>query len=168
MLQSFDDVRIASAESDTPGAIAGTVTDLMEGFGSIFEKLPKPIRPSGEFDVNTRGLLRADMAVNVDGTVLAPLDKGANCDGETGSRSFVCIRRHNVILADNWDSSSPDQVKSRVTALVPTEIFKEPAQVLIKLGELDIPGNPFRDFEGYEPGIVMPDVVPPDRLGPKQ
>jgi hypothetical protein len=168
MLASYDDVRLAESESDTPGKVAGAVTDAMAGFGQLLEKLPAAVRPSGRFDVNTRGLMRAEVAVNIAGTVVKPLDRGADCDGATNTPTFICTRRHNVILADNWDASSPAQVETRVRAMTIGEIFGEPARLLKAAADQDVPGNPFQDFLGYEPGIVKPDVVPEDRLGPRK
>lgn len=168
MLVNYDDVCLAESEGDTPGKVAGAVTDAMASFGQLLEKLPSAVRPSGKFDVNTRGLMRAEIAVNIAGTVVKPLDAGTNCDGETNTPIFVCARRHNVILADNWDASSPAQVETRVRAMTIGEIFGEPARLLKAAADQDVPGNPFQDFLGYEPGIVKPDVVPDDRLGPRK
>ncbi len=168
ILASYDDVRLAESGSPTPGKVAGAVTEAMAGFGQLLEKLPAAVRPSGRFDVNTRGLMRAEVAVNIAGTAVKPFDVGSDCDGATGTPTFICARRHNVILADNWDASSPAQVETRVRAMTIGEIFGEPARLLKAAADQDVPGNPFQDFLGYEPGIVRPDVVPEDRLGPRK
>lgn len=165
---NYADARFAESEAGTPGKVAGAVTDAMAGFGQLLEELPGAVRPSGKFDVNTRGLMRAEVGVNIAGTVVKPIDAGTDCDGATNTRTFVCARRHNVILADNWDASSPGQVETRVRAMTIGEIFGEPARLLKAAADQDVPGNPFQDFLGYEPGIVKPDVVPEDRLGPRK
>lgn len=157
MLRGYNDVTIQTADNDTPGSAAGMVADLMSGFMNAMGSF------SGDDDtgISGRGLFRADVNVNVGSIPLAPFDTGINCAGDQTNATFLCIRRHNVILGDTWASGSSSQMERRVRALVPTSAFEQFSEVTDLIGSIPI----LSEFRDFRPGYVAPDtVLPPDRL----
>ena len=157
MLRGYNDVTIQTAENDTPGSAAGMVADLMSGFMNAMGSF------SGDDDtgISGRGLFRADVNVNVGSIPLTPFDSGTDCAGGQTNATFLCIRRHNVILGDTWASGNSSQMERRVRALVPTSAFEQFSDVTDLIGSIPI----LSEFRDFRPGYVAPDtVLPPDRL----
>lgn len=156
ILRDYNDVSVQTTNSDTPGNAAGTVANLMAGFMNVMGEF----NGDGDSGLDTRGLYRADVNVNVGSLPLAPFNTGSNCTGAQTAETFLCIQRHNVILADSWASRDSAEMQRRVRALVPTSAFE-------RLTDLtDVIANvPFlQEFGRFEPGYVAPDtVIPPDR-----
>lgn len=142
----------------TSGEVAGFETMLTEIAGAL-SKIDKDLKS----DLKAGGLVEANVAVAV-----SPFerygfetDKAVKCGG--AKDVFTCINRKNVILTDSWGAANQEQVIDRTQGFVPAAIAADWTDVFNKLSA--IPG--LSEFDEFEPGIVMPDVVPPDRLGKK-
>lgn len=135
-----------------PGAsIAETLADV----GSLMDEFI----PGADWDLDNDGLYEATVGLNVGANRFLAGDK--NCNSQTSKKTFACIERHNVILAESWDSGSPGQVIQRVKAFVPMGAFEKTKGITDKVGERFL----FQEWKRFEPGYVAPDVIPSDRLG---
>jgi len=156
MLRNYSDVSVQTTNSNTPGSAAGTIANLLGGFANAM----------GRFNGNgatfdTRGLYRADVNVNVGSVPLAPFDSGTNCAGQQSADSFLCIRRHHVILGDTWASRDSADMQRRVQGLVPTSAFESITQLTGLISSVPV----LQEFGRFQPGYVAPDtVLPPDRI----
>lgn len=160
LLARFDNVTNGTANAETPGTAAtlvrNTTTQLL-GLVDVFST-------EGDFDLDSRGLYTSRVSVAVAALPINGFAQGADCANQQSGATFTCIQRHNVILADTWNSGSPDHVAERVRGLVPMGIF---AQVTGLLGALS--SIPFlRELDRFDPGYVSPDVIAGDRLGTYQ
>jgi hypothetical protein len=164
LLRNFDDVSAGIENSQTPGSGAGTVGQLMSTFLNAMGRF----RGNSDNFLNNNGLYRADVSSNVAAISMAPFNHGTNCAGEQTDQTFLCIRRHNVILADSWSARDPEQVANRVKSLVPMSIFERFAVITDVLARAPDTLPMAQEFAGFRPGYVAPDVIPPDRLGPYQ
>jgi hypothetical protein len=113
------------------------------------------MRTSG-FDLRDHALHSAELNVAVTnlGTMPQPF-----------SDLPVTLSSRYVLLGDGWDSSGPAQVSGRAGGLLITDAVPV-LRPLLSLGKnlLAIVEPAFRDFC---PGIVDPEQVPADRLGPQ-
>lgn len=158
LLQNFGRVNERTQNDSTPGTAAGLVSGLTGGFLAAVSAFGS----DGDFDLDERGLYRANVEVGVATLPASSMARGQDCAGAQSNDVYTCIRRHNVILADAWTSRSPQEAARRVRALVPMGALDEVTGVLGGLS-----GLPFLEELGrFEPGRVSPDVIPSDRLGP--
>lgn len=156
ILRNYGDVTVATTNSETPGSGAGTVASAMSGFMSAMGSL----RGGNNATLDTRGLYRADINVNVGSIPIAPLDSGINCAGVQTNTIFLCIRRHHVILADTWASRDSEEMQRRVQGLVPTSAFAGISGVTGLMANLPV----LQEFGRFQAGYVASDtVLPPDR-----
>lgn len=157
MLRNYNDVTVQTTNSDTPGSAAGTIANLM----GLFTNAMGRFNSNGNVALDTRGLYRADVTVNVGGIPMAPFNTGTNCAGQADSESFLCIRRHHVILGDTWASRNSSEMQRRVQGLVPTSAFQDLTAVTNLIGNIPV----LAEFGRFQPGYVAPDtVLPPDRI----
>ena len=160
MLRKFDDVTVGTQNSETPGAAAQAVAGAMSTFITLLGKF----NTSADFDLDSKGLYRAEVNVNVGSINIPPFNQGTDCANQQTNETFLCLRRHNVILADTWSASDPAHTERRVKALVPAGIFDKVSKLTDAISAI-----PFlQEFDGFKPGFVVPDVIPADRLGPYQ
>ncbi|MBB1061988.1 TadE/TadG family type IV pilus assembly protein [Marilutibacter spongiae] len=149
---------------------AGAISKLLEGPGSLLEKLP------GEFPPNKHGLVTAKVEVrprNLEtrqgtaATFLKPFDA-----------IDLVMTSEQALLADTWGASGNGhldagsafrnnrRVRDQVRTLVPSAYLGDSiGEVLEKLEPMEkVPliGVPFR----IRPGYIEPDIVPRDRLKP--
>lgn len=159
LLRDYNDVTVASTNSATPGTSAGMVAGLMGGILNAMGSF----NGNGNVGLSTNGLYRADVNVNVGSIPVAPFDTGVNCAGVQSSDTFLCIRRHHVILADTWASGSSTQMQQRVQGMVPTSAFEQFSAVTNIVAGL--PG--LEEWGRFTPGYVAPDtIIPVDRQAP--
>jgi len=151
-----DDVGSTMSNAATPGSIAGTIDSVITTFTSAISALSD----NADFDVNRNGLYTSRVAVDVGANQMG-FTGNTNCAGDASADVFSCIRRHNVILTDTWSSESPDQAASRARGLVPMAIFDRVQPVFSAIGNFPL----LEELGGFEPGYVLPDVIPADRLG---
>lgn len=132
-----------------------TLTEIANVLSKIDDDLTSDLKPGG--------LVEAHVAVAISPNERYGFekDKAVKCAGVT--EVFTCVNRSNVILTDTWGAANQEQVIDRTQAFVPAAIAEDWTDILQKLQA--IPG--LSEFSEFEPGIVMPDVVPPERLGKK-
>lgn len=156
MLRNYSDVTVQTTNSDTPGSAAGTIADLMAGFMNTMGRF----NGDGDVALDTRGLYRADINVNVGSIPLSPLNSGTNCANAETNQTFLCIRRHHVILGDTWASRDSPEMQRRVRGLVPTSAFERITDLTDIIANVPV----LEEFGRFQPGYVAPDtVIPPDR-----
>lgn len=113
------------------------------------------------WSVTDRGFYRSEFAVDVATNRLSGFDRGVNCAGQQNNAdTYTCIRRHNVILADGWNSGTREMVTRRVERMLLTNAAAVPMARLSSLA-----GWMFPELRLLELGYVAPDVLPPDRIG---
>jgi len=157
ILRNYNDVSLQTTNSDTPGSAAGTIASLMGGFMNAMGQF----NGDGDAALDTRGLYRADINVNVGSIPYSPFDTGTNCAGQQTGETFLCIRRHHVILADTWASRDSAEMQRRVRGLVPTSAFERITQLTDLISRVPV----LEEFGRFQPGYVAPDtVLPPDRV----
>lgn len=160
LLRRFDDIGTGTQNAATPGTAAGLVSSLTSGFLATISAFGS----DGDLDLESRGLYTARVTAATGTLPTGGFAQGVDCGGQASNDVFACIQRHNVILADTWNASSPNQVASRVRGLVPMGAFEEVTSVLDLLANI-----PFLEEIGrFQPGYVSPDVIPGDRLGAYQ
>ena len=159
VLRNYGDVTLGVTNSGTPGNGAGLVSNLMGGFMSAMGRF----NGNGDVGLNTNGLYRADVNVNVGSIPMAPLNAGVNCAGAQSNDFSLCIRRHHVILADTWASGNSTQMQQRVQGLVPTSAFQRFSAITDLVANIPV----LEEFGRFSPGYVAQDtVIPPDRQAP--
>ena len=125
--------------------------------GSMYSAIKTALAVTHIFNhlnLNTAGLYRADVHVAVNN--LGRIDPF--------TRLNLQYHTYNVILTDAWNAGSPDAVKHTVQQMLPSQVLNNPlANHVIKALGYIAP-----ELKGFKPGYVLPDVVPPDRLGPYQ
>lgn len=157
LLTRFDNIGHNTHNAETPGTAATFVRNKTAQLLGIIDKFGT----EGDFDLDSRGLYTSRVAVAVATLPNDGFAQGADCANQQSSATFTCIQRHNVILADAWNSNSPKHVAQRVRGLVPMGVFAEVTGLLDKLSEV-----PFlRELDRFDPGYVSPDVIAGDRLG---
>lgn len=156
MTDVTQDVQVTTTNGDTPGSMAGTVTGILSGLADAMSALSS----GAEWDIDNSGLYRADVSVNVGANTLG-FGGRQDCTGQDNNQVFACLRRHNVILADTWSARDPAQVTARVRSFVPMGMFEPVADVMDAVSFIPL----LQEFDTFEPGIVLPDVIPGDRLG---
>ena len=152
-----EDVSLTTRNDATPGTMGGTVTRILAGIADAMDEF----NSGAQWDIDNNGLYQADISVNVGSNRMGFTAGEQNCAGQDSSTVFVCIRRHNVILADGWSARDPEQAGQRVKSFVPMGVFDSVRPIFQGLSILPI----LQELDTFDPGIVAPDVVPPDRLG---
>lgn len=95
-----------------------------------------------------------------------PFDTGTDCANANSNQIYMCIRRQHAIYTDTWNAGSSVQVADRVRDMVLLSRLKWVENVLS--GALGwFPWGLFRETRWLDFGIVRPDVLPRDRLGPR-
>lgn len=152
---STTSIGVALSREEDPGTVAQVIMDglnLMAGIPGLFKDDLK-------FDVEQRGLIGAQIAVDVAANDFG-FDPNLGC-GASASDSFTCILRQNVILTDAWDAASAEEVAQKTKAFVPAAIFEDLSKITDVVGRV-----PFLEEWGrLKPGYVAKDTVPADRLG---
>ncbi len=153
---AVDDVGMGVSEGKAPGPLSSAVASVVTRAGQLMGRFNSGAR----FDLENDGLYAARVGTNVGANDLAFLGS-KDCSGKDSKEVFACITRQNVILADGWDASGPQQVEARTKAFVPLGIFSGVTKVTDIVGKV-----PFmKEWGRFDPGYVAPDVVPRDRLG---
>ena len=154
---SDSEIYVATTNESLP-TVTGVLT---KGVNSVISKMSE-FTPGANWDLEENGLYVAKIGTNIKSNGYLP---GAeNCEGSESDEIFTCIRRHNAILVDAWESSGSAQVKERVKALVPTSVFS-PVANITKVISIAPFLKEFKYLDKDAFGYVAPDVLPPDRYG---
>ena len=159
---------VNDSSSDNKSYVVTTNESLPTVTGALTKGVNKVISTMGKFtpganwDLEEDGLYVAKIGTNIKGNSYLPGTE--NCEGNKSDEVFTCIRRHNAILVDAWESSGSAQVKERVKALVPTSVFA-PVANATKIISIAPFLKEFKYLDKDAFGYVAPDVLPPDRYG---
>jgi hypothetical protein len=148
-VRSANDVRLDAAQIGPPGQAGTTVTALVGGLRTVDGFL------GGDFDLTQHGYLQGSVAVIV--APQAPLPAPFT-DLE------LQFRQPYALLTDEWNSGDAQHVRRRVSGLVPTQRISDlsgPWQSLLAPLSLIEPA-----LAELCLGLIEPDRVPEDRLGP--
>jgi hypothetical protein len=156
LTSSINDVDMQAVNGGLDGSLTSGFTNVINTIGSTLSKLSS----SADWDLTSDGLYTATVNVNVASNNFG-LDAGQDCSGTDSPAIFACITRHNVILADSWDSPSPNVTESRVKSFVPAAIFETLSSVTGIIGAIPV----LKEWKKFDPGYVDPEVIPADRLG---
>jgi hypothetical protein len=146
LIKAPDDVTVRTASAGLPGTKVNGVLDLVSALDVAggANKLPKGGMYTGSVDVNIANLAHMP----------APLDA-----------MNLTLKENSVVVADNWDAGSPQQVAARTKAFAPGTAFSfldnGPFSLIkVALGMIE------PAFNNFHPGEICPDVVPMDRVTP--
>lgn len=149
---------VSTVNESLPGGVSGTLNNATN---KIFGTMARLI-PGASWDMERNGLYVARVGTNVSSNSILTGTK--DCENNNNEDVFSCIRRHNAILVDSWESSGSAQTKSRVKAMVPSGALEPISNVTKVLGWIPFSKELGRlDDEAL--GYVSPDVLPPDRYG---
>jgi len=149
---------VVTVNESLPGTISGA---LSQGVNKVIGTMSS-FTPGAKWDLEENGLYVAKIGTNIKSNRFLPGTE--SCEENKSEEVFACIRRHNAILVDAWESSGSAQVKERVKALVPTGVFAPVASVT-KIISIAPFLKEFKSLDEDAFGYVAPDVLPPDRYG---
>jgi len=142
------DVTVRTASGELPGQGAAKTTEIL-----------------GDIDSNLAGLTNGEALPRggkFTSTVTVKLANLAHLQAPLDQMNLTLTER-SVIVADNWDASSPGQAALRTRTFTPGGVLKsldDGFGTVIKEAFALIEPS----FKNFHPGQICPDVVPMDRI----
>lgn len=142
------------------GGIAGGIEKAVHGLGSIADSAV----PGANWDIGKNSLYAVSVGVVTNNQRLASINEtGSDCVGNE-VEGQQCLRFTSAILTDSWGARGPEEVESRVKALVPVGALQPIGDTVAKIGGSLPLFNELDKLDGAF-GKVEPDVLPADRYG---
>ena len=151
----------ASTNAITNDDPPGTLTSV---FNVIFQVLSLITSPMGSFDLELKGLYKGTATLGT-----ANITPIGVVTGDAGAQDWgalnLSISDSNVILANGWGANGKDHVLEQTKTLTITSLLSNPVIDALRW-VLAVAGFWELAPTILELGKIVPDEVPPDRLGP--
>jgi hypothetical protein len=154
---SENSITVQTSNKEIPNVLAASLSEGIESIGNAMSGLIS----DSEWDLDGKGFYVAE--VNLSIATNSSLTEGTDCSNEASETVFSCVRSHNAIFVDSWESGSVGQTEERVRSLMPGAVFKPIGNGIAYLGNVAI----FKELKKLKNvfGEVNPDVLPLDRYG---